>query len=77
MKSAHGYLYVPLGSDGLSVYKIQLNGDLQLVKTYGSVEIYGREMNMVIVDTTIGGPFGKSLFILDKVRGVSVWHMVL
>jgi hypothetical protein len=43
---SNGYMFVPLGSDGLDIYRIFNGGELELKVNVNSYKLYGRKMNI-------------------------------
>lgn len=59
VRVANQHMYVPIGSDGLDIYKINMNGDLEFIKNLDSFEIYQRMESINIVDVAIGGKYAN------------------
>jgi hypothetical protein len=76
VRISDGYLFVPIGNDGLDIYLIWKSGELEFKKTLDAIDIYGvAEQKIYITDVAIGGEKGQYLFILDRLNGVTLFDI--
>jgi hypothetical protein len=51
------YLFC-LGSDGLDIFTIKENGDLEFFDNLHDIQLFGKKKSLMIVDVAVGGSKG-------------------
>lgn len=75
MRVSNGHLFVPIGDDGLDIYRAEPNGDLTFRKNIDAIDLYGVDLDIFITDVAIGGHTGQYLYVLDKTRGITLFNI--